>query len=651
MRRKIAGLLILALVVSSACACGSKKEETKSEPDTEISASASTEASTSEEDNREALFADAFARFETFVQEGKYEEAYLAAEEAAKCGDFEKKCADLSNTADDVSIIESTYVHLLNNDSIAAADIIVGREGSSYENFLQFIKDNTYTLEEKTISHASRDSDNLKTYIYDDSGRITYEKEGTYAPEITYEYGNKECVKRYSGKFDSYWQYDDEGRLIYEYHSGIQSRLYYDETGNLIREEYGKADNADFYEYDKFGHLICKKGKSGDKYAWDYDEEGRLIGDYKENGFGTVSHEYSYDAQGRRIKWLEKDWNDTIKIEEYEYDDKDRIVSVQGSKQPKQGELVKFETVKTYFEEGIGVKWSRKSDDGQNAHGFEKYNSLGDVIEYSNEKIVENYEGELEKEVSAYEKEYKYDFFIKAAPEDEEKNLFEYVTKDKNLREVVPVDKADADNYRKAFKIITEGFPVGDIAIIVENTFTYCYAFDESVNIDDVELQFKHTGLTPNEIDVYFVYGDEEKLIGDFSPGDKVFDDSEVADFTSFYPQNAVDHHEYVLNYNGELESKPCELRNYSKEAGTIEADFGTETKTSFSGGVRVLGLDGIFETVNISDDVVIVSLNQDLYPAFVTKEYFEKHQEPWMQYYVAMDHGMIVYIWTIISA
>ena len=651
MRRATVGLLIFILAVTSICACGPKKAEAVSVTDAETSASATVEPGESkEEDNSEALFADSFEQFEALVREGKYEEAYLAAEEAAKYGSFEKKCSDLLKNSDNISLIESAYLHLLNNDPVAAADIIVDREGSSYENFLQFIRDNTYTLEEKTISHATQDSDNLKTYIYDDSGRITYEKEGTYASEETYEYGNKECLRRLNGVMTRYEQYDDEGKLIYEYFSGTQGKLYYDEAGNLIREEYGSQGSVDSYEYDESGHLVCKNGKWGDKYLWDYDKEGRLVRDYQESGLGTLSHEYAYDAQGRRIKWSEKYYDDTVTSEEYEYDDKDRIINVHGSKQ-KQGELFKFETARTYFKESIGFKWVKESEDGLNSRGFIRYNSLGDVIEYSSEKIVENYEGELEKEVSSYDKEYKYDFFIKSPAEDEDKNLFQYVTEDIEIRKVKPVDEADAANYRKAFKILKDGFPVGDIAILVENTFTYCYAFDESVNVNDVELLFKYAKIRSDQIEVYFTYGDKEKFLGAFYPGEKIFNEQEIADFTSFIPDRAVDHHEYVLNYKGELERRPCELKNYSIKDGTIEADFGTDTKTSFSGGVSVQGLDGTCEKVKIAEDVVIVSLNQNTSPAFVTREYFEKHQEQWMQYIVAMDHGVIVYIWTIISA
>lgn len=653
MRKKIVGLLIFVLITSSICACGPKKDETISEADTQIEALVSVEASTSKEwNNSETLFADSFARFETLVREGKYKEAYLAAEETAEYGDFEMKCEDLSKNTDDISLIESAYIHLLNNDSVAAADIIVDKDGVACDAFLQFIKDNTYILEEKTTNQVPRSGDYVKKYIYDGSGRLTYKKDGTstYASEETYEYGDRECLKRINGKMTRYKQYDDEGKLIYEYYSGTQGKLYYDENGNLIREEYGSQGSADEYEYDESGHLICKKGRRGDKYLRDYDKEGRPVRDYEESGLGTISHEYAYDAQGRLIKWSEKDYDDTVTTAEYEYDDKDRIINVHGSKL-KQGELSKFETVRTYFKESIGFKWVTESEDGLNGHGFKRYNSLGDVIEYSNEKIVENYEGELEKEVSSYDQEYKYDFFIKSEAKDESKNLFKYVTEDIEIREVKPVDEADAANYRKAFKILKDGFPVGDIAILVENTFTYCYAFDEPVNVNDVELLFMNAKISPNEIEVYFAYGDKEKLLGEFYPGDKIFNEQEIADSTSFFPDRAVDHHEYVLNYKGELESKPCELKNYSIKDGTIEADFGTDTKTSFSGGVSVLGLDGTFEKVKISEDVVIVSLSQNTSPAFVTREYFEKHQEPWMQYIVAMDHGVIVYIWTIISA
>ncbi|MBR5993334.1 MAG: hypothetical protein IK018_05980 [Lachnospiraceae bacterium] len=665
MRREIAGLLILALVVSSACACGSKKEETKSEPDTEISASVAAEVSASEEDNSETLFADAFARFEEFVQEENYEEAYLAAEEAEKYGNFNKKCLEQFTSQDDDSIIKLAYIYLCMDDPVKAADCVIKRDSENCEVFLQFIRDNSYIITE--YHGLNEEMTPYMHYVYDDHGRIIKKEDSVYT--TTTEYGKNEQLDNWGEGRYRYRKFDESGKVVYEYENGgtyrYENNYIYDDSGRLIRKEYLLSDNADTYEYDESGNCVIKYEKDGGIRRYEYDEKGREIKCSYEYSQGSINFgENTYDDKDRLVKEIrtyaageQDDFN-------YEYDDLGRKVKEYGTYYwPREG-FVDFETVYTFTDINGGYERSTVRSDGEDGHGFRKYDSLGQLVESYEYYLMDSTPpgdvgdaiypyvpvttkkpvGQLKPYVSSNKMVYDYTFFIKSKEEDADKNLYQCIAEDVESEKLVTVSDEDAMKYGDLVKIIPEGGPCGDMAIEVERLFIYCYELDTNVDVSAINLVFKNSKKSPDTIKVYATFEGKEKLLGSFNAQKIGLENEPTVAYTDFYPDNAIDIWNYRNNYPEKVVIRPADLKNYSSNDGTIEVDFGSEVENRYGGGAGVIGQDGVFETIKVSDDVVIVGLNNSIYPTFVTKDYLEKYLYG-AGYEVIIDHGVIVYI------
>jgi hypothetical protein len=168
---------------------------------------------------------------------------------------------------------------------------------------------------------------------------IDYECE--WDARIEYEYdswGNVTLETWYSGDDDSGlsygYEYDDQGRLIYDCYYGRETTYRYNEDGYLIGLTYTYGIDIDYdttYEYDSQGNLIRESsydnigGSLIDKAEYEYDSRGNKTKETWYNGDGSIDTErsktytYEYDSRGNKAK--ESVYNYDGSLQEYtEYD-------------------------------------------------------------------------------------------------------------------------------------------------------------------------------------------------------------------------------------------------------------------------------------------------------------------------------------------
>ena len=679
MRRKIAGLLILALVVSSACACGSKKEETKSETDTEISASVAAEVSASEEDNRETLFADAFARFETFVQAGKYEEAYLAAEEAAQYGDFAKKVGESGNNADDLTVIESAYAYLVANEPLKAAESVAERDSEMCQKFFSFVKENAYLIEEKTKSGENYES--VDIYEYDDRGRQIRVISGDY--EYTYEYGKNELIKRNNGEIVLYQKYNDDGKLVYEYNYGTEHRYDYDKSGKEQKRRLIAEDGTEF-EFDESGNCIAEMHVDGSKILTKYDDEGRItkvirkdyfsewIDEYKYNNDGNLTEEKHTNAVGgvdyTKYEYDEHDNNISRhgvaggnNFDSYaEYDEADRLMREYGSYYGRNERYTEYEHTYKYDRYGNKIEEIEINTDGTYDKHWWKYDVFGNMV---NLKWDCAYDCEPDLNILTGEttKEYRYTFFVKSKEEDEDKNLWQLVeglvkkkadAKSKEEPEDTIVSNEEAIKYAERCRLLIDNLPFGNAAVETDGCYLYYYSFEKPFNSDTARALFKKDSKDLNSISVYIVSEDFERQVGTLAITRS--EDDEKYYYSSFSAIDSIGVPDGGFLKDIGATCYPGEIRNYDAQAGTIEVDLGTDTHMSFSGGISIKGLDDIYETYKVSDDAVLIAYSDGWHiETIVAKEYFNAvlDKRRGIQYSIGIKDGVIVWLCPIFSA
>lgn len=183
-------------------------------------------------------------------------------------------------------------------------------------------------------------------YQNDAFGRITQVIDAIGAT-TQYQYTEFDALKKIvllKGEESTYadYEYDDLNRLkkvvlnngtIYEFDyneksliSKIKLNNYvilqydYDSNGNISLQKYGNNSDAFKFQYDvdgkiQFINYIDASGKEKLRYAYIYDNQGRLIS--CKNGNGKTLSYFEYDSEGNLIKVKDPSTNDFIK---YNYD-------------------------------------------------------------------------------------------------------------------------------------------------------------------------------------------------------------------------------------------------------------------------------------------------------------------------------------------
>lgn len=141
--------------------------------------------------------------------------------------------------------------------------------------------------------------DDTITVEYDDAGRRVVYTEPTY----TYQYVYNEAgqLAETTWQFDSSWQGNTAGHIVYTY----------DEAGNMIRQEEDTGDLQTVIDcvYDEHGNAITQttSAPGGEPdvstYSYEYNDQGLMISQTYDItqpwGRFTGTYTYEYDEQGR----------------------------------------------------------------------------------------------------------------------------------------------------------------------------------------------------------------------------------------------------------------------------------------------------------------------------------------------------------------
>ena len=142
--------------------------------------------------------------------------------------------------------------------------------------------------------------------------------------------------KVYEGRPDIYYEYDEYGKVTYEYHtplsiSGYSHSYEYDENQRLIKDQYASdsgKQSIKLYEYDAVGNLTKQTDIDGDTVyvtSVEFDERGnktRVISDEY-----NITIEYQYDGANNLLEMLIR--NKDGEVTEgyfYEYDSNNRLI-------------------------------------------------------------------------------------------------------------------------------------------------------------------------------------------------------------------------------------------------------------------------------------------------------------------------------------
>ncbi|MEZ4676449.1 MAG: hypothetical protein R2932_19665 [Caldilineaceae bacterium] len=154
----------------------------------------------------------------------------------------------------------------------------------------------------------------VETYQYDGMNRPLVVSAGTQShiqPYFRYEYDDAlNLVKTYDAlKNITQEIFDTEGNLVQKVDAeGRELNMTYDTLGYVLtRQARDKSVDANF-QYDALGRLITAD-EGNTKYAWQYDQNGRIVQhhQYLDDNIHTVT--YQYDPAGRLIeKRLNDQW-------------------------------------------------------------------------------------------------------------------------------------------------------------------------------------------------------------------------------------------------------------------------------------------------------------------------------------------------------
>ena len=169
----------------------------------------------------------------------------------------------------------------------------------------------------------------FEKYYYDENGNLVREE------EYDYDTDRYQTVVRYTT-----YEYDENGRCVHEcsYDDDVVDTYYeYDAAGNQVSKIYytnGNRSDEYHWEYDDHGSVIA---------SYEYDNEPEYIVEYEYNDDGTVRSktghetkyghqsgyvEYAYDENGRLVREDVTSWGEYSGYWEYVYDDYGVLIEV-----------------------------------------------------------------------------------------------------------------------------------------------------------------------------------------------------------------------------------------------------------------------------------------------------------------------------------
>lgn len=244
---------------------------------------------------------------------------------------------------------------------------------------LVYTYDDRGNMLSKSIYYQSGELNSQTNYTYDEAGRLV-KTEG---------FGYAEVYTTYMSEFF----YDDAGNLIREkaYENGeLWKEEVYDANGNILEGFSYMGGGYDFhsvYTYDEAGKLqSIRTDRSGEPRSggdYFYDEAGRLI---REEIFQISNGErkelvntYTYDENGRCIRYDIGGYQGEQSYETYTYDDAGRMLSSEYHHYQESGNAGNYWT---YDEAGRITSWTSTNRQGTTVYTWE-YDEQGNACKHT----------------------------------------------------------------------------------------------------------------------------------------------------------------------------------------------------------------------------------------------------------------------------
>ena len=290
MKKILSVLLVLVMSISliaTFSACG----EEPSEDTNDVNASTNTDNA-----NVEVNFDEKYDEAISFMNSGKYEEAFFAYEELQKIQDRTEDAKERIYSAATAYLEDGKYTEAFlsfrsvygykdSAKQLLHLKVVYDKKTDSSASYGYKIYDANGNLVREEKKNGSGE---YIQYYYDDAGRlIGSEETGGQRAEVTYIYDGP-----YVEEF-TYWRASDN--KFYTVYT-------YDEHGKLIKEDYtGKSQSTvKEYTYNENGKCI-KITRNWDVLEFTYDEYSRLV-EYIYDG--EISTKFVYNEYGDQIKTL-----------------------------------------------------------------------------------------------------------------------------------------------------------------------------------------------------------------------------------------------------------------------------------------------------------------------------------------------------------
>lgn len=148
-------------------------------------------------------------------------------------------------------------------------------------------------------------------YIYDIHGNKIYQKNCTTGKEyhFEYEYDKSGNIIKFTDRDRNIYvdrMYDDDGNIMYEYHSVSDIASWFDSHGNEICRKDGDIYMHMYYRYDDHGNVLYETDCSTYHIhnTFKYNDHGDLVYMKRESDDGHIEiceYEHEYDDNGNKI--------------------------------------------------------------------------------------------------------------------------------------------------------------------------------------------------------------------------------------------------------------------------------------------------------------------------------------------------------------
>lgn len=178
----------------------------------------------------------------------------------------------------------------------------------------------------RKVTCRDKNDEFLFEETYDKNGNVITYKDCCFADRV-FEYdekGNKIHEIDHSFGFETWYKYDEQGRLIYgKCSDGEEYFTTYYENGKVANRKYVTwLDET--YDYDLYGNLVHSESKGFERW-YEYDEKGNEIHRRDSKGYESW---IDYDENGNKIHVKDSEGNETW----WDYNENDKPIHSKNSK-------------------------------------------------------------------------------------------------------------------------------------------------------------------------------------------------------------------------------------------------------------------------------------------------------------------------------